>query len=1469
MGQSCVTAPSGLVSWWRAEGNANDWQANGNGTLVGGVSFAQGEVGQCFSFNGVDGAINVADSPVYALTNSLSIEGWLYVTNPPAQLGEVFFRGDTLGTIPYSLSARSDDGITTQVGFDLTDASNNVAAISSVMATGAWTYVAATLDGSTGLMKLYTNGTLAVQITTAVRPVGPLSQVSHPGIGIGNYSSQPGPFPLPFKGRIDELSLYNRALTASEVLAIFNAGSAGKCTPPPAILVQPLDQTVPVNGTASFLVGATGAAPLIYQWSWNGTNIAGATNSSLVLGNVQMSQAGSYSVLVTNIGGFTNSRNAILTVQPAATCVAAPPGMVAWWSGEGNGLDNFGRANGTLYSDVMFTNGEVKQCFSFDGSNAGVNVPDVSVLALTNSLTIEGWLYVTNPPTVPGVVLMRGDTRPGLDPYVLIVQPAANGNYLNFGITDPANETAGLGAPMPLGAWTHVAATLDDASGLMTIYTNAVIAAQTTTTIRPLGPLDPGSTPGLGIGNHPSQPAPYNYPFRGRIDELSVYNRALSQSEILSIYQGGSSGKCAPPPVIITQPTNETVYLGNTATFSVLVAGVAPLSYQWTWNATNIVGATNTSLVLTNVQFAQAGNYAVQINNPGGTTNSTNVVLTVLPPPPPAIVTQPTNETVLVGDTATFSVLAASMTPLSYQWSWNTTNIPGATNTALVLTNVQLYQAGTYSVQVTNLGGITNSTNVVLTVLLPPPCFTPPTNLISWWRAESNTLDQIGANNGTLAGNATYGQGRVGTGFVFDGSGDGVVIGNPANLQLQNFTIEAWVKRTSSTTVSFGSGGNGFIFGYGSGSLAFFMDSTGIPSLTRVGVDQVKPTSSIAITDTAFHHLAVTRSGNTVVFYVDGVAYAANAYGSVFTYTTAGGVGVRGDTLDNSFYGTIDEISIYGRALAPSEIQGIYAASKTGKCVVPVPPFLITQPTNQTVVQGSNVTFSALAAGSIPFSYQWTYHGTPINGATNSSLTLPNVQVSQAGSYALIVTNVAGAFTSTNALLTVNFPPAQFRLGSTNAAAGSAVSVPLIAVLNGNENALGLSVGFDTSKLTYTGATAGSAVAGGELILNTSLISSGKLGVSAIMPAGFTFNPGTQTLAQINFVAAVLTNAATTTNSFGDQPEPRQLWDTQFNSQPATYTNGTVAISAATAFEGDTYPRPNGDKTVTLSDWLQMGRYVARLDYPTNAAEFQRADCAPRSTLGDGAITVADWVQAGRYAFGWDPLTPAGGPSVEGAYSGAGPSATRVVGLGQLVLLQGYSGTLSVNLAAQGNENGLSFSVMFDPTLMTYNGASLGAGAVGADLLVNSSQAASGKLGFALKLETGTSFPPGPCELIRLNFIASSSNFGSFSPTFGDLPVPREIADAGAIALPASFTNTTQVVINPIPLLSIGLSGESVVLSWQMTATNFILQEADGGGAPPMNWTNLMAQPMLTNGESSVTLPLSNATKLYRLRYQP
>ncbi len=175
-------------------------------------------------------------------------------------------------------------------------------------------------------------------------------------------------------------------------------------------------------------------------------------------------------------------------------------------------------------------------------------------------------------------------------------------------------------------------------------------------------------------------------------------------------------------PVITLQPTNVTVYAGQPATFSVVATGPQPLYYQWQFgvNSTNIVGATNAILSLVNIQPADGGVYSVIVYNAYGPIVSSNTVLTVLVVPP-FITTQPTSQIVYAGDTANFTVVAGGTSPLNYQWSFNATNLVGATNATLIIANVQTNQVGNYSVLVSSLYGSTNSVAVTLAINPPLP----------------------------------------------------------------------------------------------------------------------------------------------------------------------------------------------------------------------------------------------------------------------------------------------------------------------------------------------------------------------------------------------------------------------------------------------------------------------------------------------------------------------------------------------------------------------------------------------------------------------------------------------------------------------------------------------------------------------------------------------------------------------------
>jgi len=586
-----------------------------------------------------------------------------------------------------------------------------------------------------------------------------------------------------------------------------------------------------------------------------------------------------------------------------------------------------------------------------------------------------------------------------------------------------------------------------------------------------------------------------------------------------------------------------------------------------------------------------------------------------------------------------------------------------------------------------------------------------------------------------------------------------------------------------------------------------------------------------------------------------------------------------GEALYQSpFNGLIDEPSIYSRALSAAEIASIYAAGGSGKCVMPRAPYIYGQPTNKVVAVGGSVTFSVAAGGTRPLGYQWSFGGSALDGATNASLTLTNVQFSQAGNYSVVITNVAGTASSSNATLSVNFPPASVRVVNvTNAQSGATVNVPVALAANGNENGLSFSLNFDTTKLTYVGIALGSGASGANLLTNAAQAASGKLGVILTLQPNQTFAAGAQELVQVTFMAAVRTTAFSTTVIFGDVPIVRELSDAPGNVLAATYASGVVWIQAAN-FEGDLAPRPNGDKAVTVTDWVMAGRYAARLDYPTNAAEFQRADCAPRATLGDGAITVIDWVQVGLYAAHLDPLTAAGGPTNEVHLGGNvsekdstprmphGDSPfSRLLEVADTMVIQGMTGTASVQLESQGDENAVGFSLLFDPSAMNYVSASLGSESNGVTMFVNDSQAGAGRLGFVLGLGTRRSFISGTRELVKVTFRAAAAAKGNCTVSFANQPVPCEVSGTNALPLAAGYVNGT-ITVNPLPSLSIGRSGEDITLAWPLWATNFGLQAAEGGLPPTVPWTNLVAVPTLTSNQAIVTLPLAATNEVYRLR---
>lgn len=284
---------------------------------------------------------------------------------------------------------------------------------------------------------------------------------------------------------------------------------------------------------------AAGGGESIAVTTQPGCRVPAASNNDW-LATTPVDAGGVNYVVAPNLG--TQPRTGTITVagqtftvqQSAATtaCVAPPPGLVAWWRAEGNARDQTGQNNGTLFNNMSFTGGRVGAGFlgNYQDDKGVVEVPDSPSLALYHSMTFEGWLRVDAP---GGAVIDRRTS--GFPPTISYSVAVADNDALEFQIYQGSVVTKVVSDPLPLGQLVHFAATLNDATNQFAMYINGVLVRQTFSAQRP----NVISNAQLWVGN-----------INGVTDELSVYNRALTPSEIQTIYQAGiagngAAGKCA------------------------------------------------------------------------------------------------------------------------------------------------------------------------------------------------------------------------------------------------------------------------------------------------------------------------------------------------------------------------------------------------------------------------------------------------------------------------------------------------------------------------------------------------------------------------------------------------------------------------------------------------------------------------------------------------------------------------------------------------------------------------------------------------------------------------------------------------------------------------------------------------------------------------------------------------------------
>ena len=261
-------------------------------------------------------------------------------------------------------------------------------------------------------------------------------------------------------------------------------------------------------------------------------------------------------------------------------------------------------------------------------------------------------------------------------------------------------------------------------------------------------------------------------------------------------------------PGFLVQPLGISVSLLGVATFTTLALGNgSTVTYQWYQNGVAVPNATGINYTISNVQLSSQGAYYVVASDSGGSTTSSTVPLSI-PNVAPSVSSQPQSETVANGATnAGFSVTASGTYPITYQWTFNSANISGATSSVLTFPSAGTNNAGSYAVVMHNSVGTLTSSVATLTVMLPPSISAQPSSQLLQpgqntsfgvvannaagyqWNFNGNPLS--GATNSTLALSSVQ-TGNAGNYSVVVSNVAGAITSAVANLAvIPNFALAA------------------------------------------------------------------------------------------------------------------------------------------------------------------------------------------------------------------------------------------------------------------------------------------------------------------------------------------------------------------------------------------------------------------------------------------------------------------------------------------------------------------------------------------------------------------------------------------------------------------------------------------------------------------------------------------------------
>ncbi len=514
-------------------------------------------------------------------------------------------------------------------------------------------------------------------------------------------------------------------------------------TTPPSITSQPTSRAVNPGASTTLSVTASGAAPLSYQWKKGDTSISGATASSYTIASVSSSDAGDYTVVVSNSNGSVTSNVATLTINTAVTITQQP-------------VDTAVNPGASFTLSVTATGtAPITYQWKKDGTTiAGATSATYTVASAASSHAGSYTVVVTNPAgsVTSSAVTVMVRTAP-----VILTHPLTQG--FNAGATISLSASASGSSPFTYqwykdnaaisgataSTYSIASAQASDAGAYKVVVTNALGSATSNTatltlnipvtiTQQPAGAsVSTGASFTLSVVASGSAPITYQWKKDGASitgatnASYTVASAAASNAGSYTVVVTNPAGSVTSnaatisigsSPTIVSHPLTQGFNSGSSVSLTVSATGLAPFTYQWYKNNTAISGATSSTYTIASAQASDAGSFKVTVTNAIGSVTSNTAVLTLNIAP--TISTQPASLTVRAGSAASLSVVAAGTAPFTYQWKKDASVVTGATSATYTIARSTTADAGAYTVVVTNAAGSVTSSSATLTVQSPP-----------------------------------------------------------------------------------------------------------------------------------------------------------------------------------------------------------------------------------------------------------------------------------------------------------------------------------------------------------------------------------------------------------------------------------------------------------------------------------------------------------------------------------------------------------------------------------------------------------------------------------------------------------------------------------------------------------------------------------------------------------------------------